>query len=189
MTNLKNSSMLELLPPDLRKDPETIAFAYAVDRQIAKICAYAEITQIYASVDSMPDWVLDILAIELRTPAYKETYSISVKRTLIKQTLAFWAKMGTPNAVNRIIEAIFGSGEIEEFWEYGGEPHHFRARTGNPNITAGNVAELKQVLESVKRLSSWLDEITMITEAETYTQYTGFWCCIGDVVRTPMAEL
>ena len=189
MTDLTNGSMLELLPPEMRQDTETIAFAYAVDRQITKLCAYAEQTQIYASIDNMPEWLLDILAVELRTPAYQETYSIAVKRTLVKQTLPFWEKMGTPAAVNRIIEAIFGSGEIEEFWEYGGEPHHFRARTGNPYITAENVAEFKQALESVKRLSSWLDEVTMNTSAETYTQYMGFWCSIGEIVRTPVAEL
>lgn len=32
--------------------------------------------------------------------------------------------MGTPAAVNRIIETIFETGYIEEWYEYDGDPHH-----------------------------------------------------------------
>ncbi|MFQ9474035.1 MAG: phage tail protein [Oscillospiraceae bacterium] len=39
--------------------------------------------------------------------------------------------MGTPAAVNRIIETIFETGYIEEWYEYDGEPHHFRAYVGD----------------------------------------------------------
>lgn len=189
MTNLRGGSMLALLPSAYSQDMETQAFAYAVDRQIDKLCGYADGTQVYASVDKMPDQILDILAVENRTPAYSQGYSLAVKVDLLRQTIPFWAQMGTPYAVNRMISTIFGSGYIEESWEYGGEPHHFRAMTGNPYITKENVDDFVRAVAAVKRLSSWLDEVALGTSAETFCSYIGFWVNGGEIVRTQPATL
>lgn len=189
MTDLKNGSMLMLLPEERRKSAETSAFSYAVDGQIRKVLAFADGIQFYASMDKMPGYILDLLAVELRTPGYKESYSTELKRELIRQSLPFWSKMGTPEAVNRIMEAVFGNGTIEEFWEYDTTPHHFRARTGNPHITKENVDEFIDVINSVKRKTSWLDEVALGTSAETFRQYIGFFVCAGEIVRTLPAEL
>ena len=68
--------------------------------------------------------------------------------------------MGTPAACNQIMEAMFGDGHIEEWFGYGGEPHHFRALVGNGSpIGVEVLAEFRRALDQVKRLSSWLDEI------------------------------
>ena len=108
----------------------------------------------YAAIATMPERVLDLLAVELRTPAYDENYSIRVKRALIEGTLVFYTQMGTPAAVNKIIETIFETGYIREWWEYDGDPYHFKAYTTNPAITSDDVEEFKRVLGSVKRLRS-----------------------------------
>ena len=107
----------------------------------------------------MPEKILDVLAVELRTPVYSQKFSIEVKRVLVKGTFSFYARMGTPTACNKIIETIFGSGRIEEWFDYEGEPHHFRAYAGDGKVDARDLAEFRQVLGNVKRLSSWLDEI------------------------------
>lgn len=71
--------------------------------------------------------------------------------------------------MDRLIQTIFGSGQIEEWYQYGGEPHHFRAAigAGGLTITPEALEELRRVLASVKRLSSWLDSITTITPMES----------------------
>ena len=86
--------------------------------------------------------------------------------------------MGTPAAVNRIIETIFETGYIEEWYEYDGEPHHFRAYVGDGGeVGPGELEEFRRVLSSVKRLSSWLDDIITITtmdpEIVTFTGTMG----------------
>ncbi|MEG1593273.1 MAG: phage tail protein I, partial [Oscillibacter sp.] len=133
-------------------------------QQVKKLCAYSDGTRIYAAVASMPERVLDILAVELRTPAYSERFSIGVKRALIEGTMTFYTQMGTPSAVNRIIETIFQSGYIEEWYEYNGKPHHFRAYVGDNGGQIGpeELEQFRRVLTSVKRLSAWLDDIITI---------------------------
>lgn len=164
MIKLSASRFTDILPENLAEQPEVQALAYAVGRQMEKLCAYADGTRVYAAVASLPERVLDLLAVELRTPAYNERFSIGVKRALIESTLTFYARMGTPAACNQIIETIFGTGYIEEWFDYGGAAHHFRAYVGSDGgpVDPENLEEFRRVIGSVKRLSSWLDDVITI---------------------------
>jgi phage tail P2-like protein len=189
MINLKASDFTSILPTNLASQTEVQAIAYALGRQITSVCAYADSARVYAALSQVPENVIDVLAAELRTPAYDENYSITVKRTLVEGTLTFYMKMGTPYAVNRIIEAIFETGYIKEWFDYGGEPYHFKAYTTNPAITQDDVVEFTRVLSTVKRLSAWLDEIILDLATETMDFYIGFWVQTGEFVRLKRATL
>ena len=169
MIELKGSRFTQILPYNLSSQTQTRALAYAIGIQVDKLLVMAERMVIWADLDRVPEQLLDYLAAELRTPAYRADYAVEVKRTLVRQSLLFYATMGTPAAVDRLIQAIFGSGQIQEWFEYGGEPHHFRATIGAGGITITPEAleELRRVLASVKRLSSWLDSITTVTPMES----------------------
>ena len=164
MIKLSGSRFTDIMPDNLASQVETQAFAYAVGRQIEKLCAYSDAARTYAAIATMPEWLLDYMAVELRTPSYDENYSLKTKRALIQGSLLFYTQMGTPAAVNRIIETIFETGYIEEWYEYDGDPHHFRAYEGDGGeVGPGELEEFRRVLSSVKRLSSWLDDIITIT--------------------------
>lgn len=178
MIKLNGSRFTVAMPENLKEQPEVQTIAYAVGRQIEKLCAYADGARTYAAIQSMPERVLDLLAVELRTPAYDENYSIKVKRALIEGSLLFYTQMGTPAAVEKIIETIFGSGYISEWWEYEGEPHHFRVVSTNITQVVEHLEEFIGTLRAVKRLSSWLDSITITAKGEHYL-YTGFSVRIG----------
>ena len=164
MIKLSGSRFTDIMPDNLASQVETQAFAYAVGRQIEKLCAYSDAARTYAAIATMPEWLLHYMAVELRTPSYDENYSLKTKRALIQGSLLFYTQMGTPAAVNRIIETIFETGYIEEWYEYDGDPHHFRAYVGDGGeVGPGELEEFRRVLSSVKRLSSWLDDIITIT--------------------------
>ncbi len=169
MIELKGSRFTQILPQNLSSQTRTRALAYAIGRQVDKLLVLADRMVIWAGLDRVPEQLLDYLAAELRTPAYRADYAVEVKRTLVRQSLLFYARMGTPAAVDRLIQSIFGSGQIQEWFEYGGEPHHFRATVGAEGVTITPEAleELRRVLASVKRLSSWLDSITTVTPMES----------------------
>ena len=169
MIELKGSRFTRILPNNLAGQTRTRALACAVGRQVDKLLVLADRMVIWAGLDRVPEQLLDYLAAELRTPAYRADYAVETKRTLVRQSLLFYATMGTPGAVDRLIQSIFGSGQIQEWFEYGGEPHHFRATVGAEGVTITPEAleELRRVLASVKRLSSWLDSITTVTPMES----------------------
>lgn len=162
MIDLRGSRFTAILPEHLRSR-ETEALAYAVGRQADKLLALADGVPFYAVLSKAPEKVLDCLAVELRTPAYRETYPLEVKRALIRDSLPAYARMGTPSAINRTIQSIFGFGHIEEWFDYGGEPHHFRAVIGQAedDVDQEQVEEFTRLLGDVKRLSSWLDQMAV----------------------------
>lgn len=188
MIDLRGSRFTDIMPENLASQLETQAFAYALGRQIEKLCHYADRVRIYAAVDTMPEKILDVLAIELRIPAYSEGFSIDIKRTMIKGTIAFYAKLGTPAAVNWAIRSVFGNGNMEDWYSYGGNPHHFRVCAGNGGkiATMENLNEFFRIVASIKRLSSWLDEIQLeSTPMSTTLRIAGTF---GSYSRTELLE-
>ena len=161
MINIYDGQITDLFSNGLRHNPETIAIAYAVLQEKRRILALVERTRLMAAVDSLEERILDYLAVELRTPAYEDSLPLETKRTLIKGTLPYYASLGTPAAVDWVTSAIFGNGGMDEWFEYGGDPHHFRIHiNGNHNIfSVEKFEEYIRAVYAVKRLSSWLDEV------------------------------
>jgi hypothetical protein len=92
--------------------------------------------------------------------------------------------------VQRVLKLrIFETGYIKEWFDYGGEPYHFKAYTTNPAITQDDVVEFTRVLSTVKRLSAWLDEIILDLATEAMDFYIGFWVQTGEFVRLKRATL
>lgn len=185
MIDLRGSRFTSILSEHLR-NRETEALAYAVGRQVDKLLALADEVPFYAVLSKAPESVLDCLAAELRTPAYREAFPLEVKRALIRDSLLAYAKMGTPSAINRTIQSIFGYGHIEEWFDYDGEPHHFRAVIGQEDdgVDQTQVEEFTRLLGDVKRLSSWLDQMVVaIRRAYRYELPFRFGGAAGTVLK------
>ena len=175
MINIHDGQITDLLSNSLRHNPETIAIAYAVLQEKLRILALAERTRLMAAVDSLEERILDYLAVELRTPAYEDSLPLETKRTLIKGTLPYYASLGTPAAVDWVIKAVFGNGGIDEWFNYGGEPHHFQVKIPIAGmITPKMMEELRRMIASVKRLTSWLDSIITYLELDGKVYITPF---------------
>ena len=159
MVSLQEAKITDALPQILAKEPWVQAMAYAVNNQLARLLTYADGVMVLASIDKMPDTVLDVLALELRLPYYDPTYSTTIKRELIRGGLQYWATVGTPESLTKILINIFGDAEIEEWFEYGGEPGYFRILTTNPNVSGETLEQFRKTAQDVKRLSAWLEEV------------------------------
>ena len=117
MTKLYDGLIADLLQNNGKHNPEARAISYAVLQEKRRAIDKVQQTRTMAMIDELPEIILDVLAVELRTPAYSESYAIEVKRELIKGTLAFYSKLGTPSAVNWVIRSVFGNGKVEEWFD------------------------------------------------------------------------
>lgn len=91
---------------------------------------------------------------------------------MIKNAIPFHRRKGTPSAIDDLISLLFGEGRVEEWFEYGGEPHHFQVITNNTDVTSNRAEEFIRAVESVSRLSVVLDRVA-ITQAEDLGIYFG----------------
>ena len=186
MISLRSGRITDILPEHLTEPLEVQAFAYALHRQIVKLCDMSDNTRIYAAIRTAPEEILDYLAAELRTPCYDMGFSVEVKRSLILSTLPYYMKMGTTSMVNSIIATIFGNGHIKEFFEYDGDPHHFMVHVTGAEATTRPTSEFREVLEQVKRKSQWLDGVEL--EFDTMERVARFGGAMSSIMTTPLAE-
>ena len=89
MTDLRNGQITDLLSNSMRYNPETISIGYAIRQEKQRIMALADRTRLMLAIDSLDERILDYLAVELRSPFFRDNDSIEYKRALIKGTLAF----------------------------------------------------------------------------------------------------
>lgn len=189
MINIHDGQITDLLSNTLRYNPETISIGYAILQEKRRILYLAERTLLMAAVEILDEKTLDYLAVELRTPAYSDSYPLETKRTLIKGTLPYYERLGTPAAVNWAVKAIFGNGAIREWFDYDGDPHHFQVDipiTGM--ISPELMEELRRTIATVKRLTSWLDSITTYFEMEGKVYITPFLWRSMPVTTLPEIE-
>lgn len=105
--------------------------------------------------DTMPEWRLDELAWETNCP-YDYNAAIEVKRRWIREADTLSELYGTSEGISRYMEGYFDAAALQEAWEYGGEPFHFRMLFPG-SWTPEKVSWASTAIETVKNVRSVLD--------------------------------
>ena len=155
----------EIFPTALQHDPKMIALAKSLTAELLTVSGQMENVLIYSRIDQLPEELVDILAYDMHVDWYSYEDPLAVKRQTLKDSVKVHKHLGTKYAVETAIGAFFPGGTVQEWFEYEGQPHHFRITIPLPGgITPEVLDDLKRRIWHVKRLSSWLD--TIITETQ-----------------------
>lgn len=125
MNSLENYVVTSLLPDSLKKDPFIVALAEAAEIELKEAYREAKIIANLHEIDKLPEFLLDFLAHEKHVDFYDNTLPIDKKRELIKNSPMLHRKKGTPWAVEQAVSTIFGDANVEEWYEFDGQPFHF----------------------------------------------------------------
>jgi len=157
MISLYDYQTYSALPPEM-KTPEGKASCYAFDRQKKKFLERLERVYIYADIEKVSDDKLDFLAVENRVLFYNTGLAPDVKRTLIKNSIYWYMKLGTSQAMTEMIDIVFGNENtsVEEWYTYAGEPFHFRVAVGT-EVTQTSISEFLRYLKTIKNARSRFD--------------------------------
>lgn len=161
MIDLYNSNITKILPESLAGEASVQALGYAINKAMKRLIDHCQYIGVYAAIDTAPEKILDMLALDLNTQYYDDSLNIEVKRALIKNTLVWYMGTGTPAAVVEMVEAVFGNGEIQEWFEYGGEPYHFKINTSNINSTDEMIRQIEALIGSIQNVRSYLEEVSV----------------------------
>ena len=113
------------------------------------------------------------------SPWYDRSYTLEEKRKTIKDSFYVHRHRGTKAAVERAISAIYPNPKVLEWFEYGGDPYHFKLRI-TVDFAAINEAKHQQVLQKIicyKNLRSHLDSVIYYTETEPKACYVAAIPC------------
>lgn len=149
------------------KDDEAVkGLATAVNQLTSTLAPKIKLLSTWNRIDEMSKEELDALAWELHISWYDYNANLSVKRQIIKDSDLVHSKLGTNWAVERVIETYFGSGRVVEWFDYDGEPFHFKIQTTNQRIKDTKAEEFLKILDAVKRKSAHLDAIEVIADGQ-----------------------
>lgn len=166
MINLRDGEIIDLLPEPLKNDPDVVAISYALKWAIGVILEKSATTRMYADVDHMPEYMLDYMAIESNLAYYDESFDIELKRELVRNAYISYMTAGTKASTEDIIKAIFGGGEIVEWYEEQenpGEPGTFDVKT-EARMTDKLYEQLTQAISRTKNCSSHMRYVSIMRE-------------------------
>jgi P2-related tail formation protein len=103
-------SLLELLPPNLRGDPDIVAASQASDRDFQDLCGKIRLVYTIADIDHASSEVVDALAVEMNCDFYDQSLPLATRRRLVKNAYLYKYFMGTSYAVRKIVEDIYTGG-------------------------------------------------------------------------------
>ena len=118
MTKLYDGQLIDLIQNNSRYNVEIQAISYALQMEKRRIMELAQHTRTMAIVDDLPEAILDVMAVELRTQYYTSDMTIDQKRDVVKNTMQWFCKAGTPAAVEELVYSIFGKGDVVEWFNF-----------------------------------------------------------------------
>ena len=106
---------------------------------------------------------LPFLAYAFKVDFWDKSLSVDDKRALIKQSLALHRYKGTIWAIEQVFEALKIKAVAEEWFNYGGEPYHFKIDLSleDKEITPARANELTKYVGIYKNVRSVLDELIL----------------------------
>ena len=162
----------KMVPKFLREDRNGYALMKAIE---AGMTYFLEAVQagleILNDPEKMPEWRLDELAWEYGI-VYDNDADVNVKRNWITNAVDFYKSYGTAGGIEKYLKARFADAIVQEWWEYDGDPYHFKVSiTGdwNQSINAWAV----RAVNEIKNVRSVLDEIAVNGEDSESTVLTG----------------
>lgn len=179
---IQNSDFYTILPESY-KNTEIQCVSYAISKAIARLCKKAQDIKVMAGINELSENILDYLAVELRAPYYSQELSRAEKAGIVASTLPWYMEAGTKNALEKLLQRIYGGGEVTEWFDYSdnpGQPYHFRVKVSSSNNAFDSedfTETLLSIIAGTKNARSILDGIGLMCEISTAENSAPFIGC------------
>ena len=151
------------------KSPEMQAVSYALQQAVKMISEKVEKTKCFSDIDKLNEDTLDYLAVEQRAMYYSQTLSAERKRAIIKNTLNWYTKAGTPAAVSEMVDVVLGDGKVVEWFDFDEPPYTpgtFDIVT-TALMTADIMEQLIGLIQKVKNVRSHVRRVIVKREIDS----------------------
>lgn len=172
---ITKEALLSTLPVVLDEDEGMRALAEPIAEELAARLPEIDLVRLYARVDELPEELLDILAYDFKTDWWEYNATLEEKRAVFKKIWFVHRHKGTRASVEEAVGAIFPGAEVSEWFQYDGEPYHFRMNVPIKEQQVRNAAtDYKDrvffLVNYFKNLRSVLETILFTFETELDTQ-------------------
>lgn len=168
MQDLQNLKFVDLLPPNLKDDPDACAIGAVIDKFFQIEIEKNKKTAIYSDISNQTHEVLDALAPDMHVDLYDQTWNLEKKREACINSQNWHDYKGTPEVLEDIARSLIGSAKVQEWWEYGGKRYHFKISFNliNETLDTYTLEQLGDIVRKYRNLRSKLDGINYKTTAK-----------------------
>jgi phage tail P2-like protein len=173
MISIYDVTLKDLLPDSLKNDPQVQALADALTTELQSISADLVRCILLPRIDELDEGAIDLLAWQLHVDFYEWDLPMQQKRDLVKQSVAWHQCKGTPGAVEQVVSIIFPVAVVKEWFEYDGEPYHFRVETDSALTNEEDLNRLVRMINTTKNTRSWLESVTIKRTINRGSNFSG----------------
>lgn len=160
MKSIWQPKLTDILPESILRDRQLRAAAEALDFELGRLSADAVQVLHLPRLDVLPERVLDALALQFHVDFYEpESMEIDVKRDLIRRSIYWHRIKGTRAAIEQLCRTVMDDVEIQEWYEYGGEPYYFKITAKGLRFEDQDAGKFWRMIDATKNARSWLDAI------------------------------
>lgn len=104
------------------------------------------------------------------------TKTVAEKREIIKKAIELHRYKGTKYALVKVLSSLNINGEIQEWFEYEGEPYHFKINIFLQNYAYNQKVfeSLKKMIEEYKNVRSVLEEISIESQFDAILNWATY---------------
>ena len=166
--------LMEAVPEVLKRDAKTSAICASVAEILSRQAQKIESVRLYSRIAQLPEGLLDILAYDFKVDWYDPDFSLDEKREILQSNWDVRRTIGTKYAVERAVSAIYPDTKVEEGFQYGGEPFHFKLliNTSYEKINREIHEKVMWRIFYYKNLRSVLDVVEYYDASGNATIYT-----------------
>lgn len=130
-------------------------------------------------IDNLPSDALPHLAEQYHitgNEGWLQCQSDSGKRALIKKAIELHRYKGTKYALINVLKSLNINGDIKEWFEYGGDPFHFKIDIFLQNYAYNEKVfeNLKKMIEEYKNVRSVLEEISIESQFDSPIEFLSY---------------
>ncbi|UUV16928.1 phage tail protein I [Fusobacteria bacterium ZRK30] len=174
MIRIDDISILRLLPNFLQGDKEIKLLIQVIQEELDLINTREKSLFLYGDFKVLDEPILDELAYQWRVEGYEQTLSKDIKPSLVETAYIVRKTKGTRYAVEKTIKDIHGDFELLEWYQYGGDPYHFKV-VGDTAPTGEKLEELYKSINRTKNERSSLDGIIVSSQWEGINYYSALY--------------
>lgn len=173
MIDYQSIRLADIMPENLLADERVKNAAAAIDTELSKVARLCSEVLLISRIDELPEEVIDLLAWQWHVDFYDSEYDLETKRKLVKQSIDWHRRKGTPSVLREVVSAVLEDAVVSENWEYGGQPYCFSIRLISGEMPDEETfAKLVKDIKSVKNTRSHLDGCSFFRPIEG-KQYVG----------------
>lgn len=172
MINQKETSILMFFPRFLKTVKEIINLSKTVDKKINQLLdKFSNLNRMKKIVDGdLAEDELELLLWEKHVDYFDKTLSREQKIKLVKSSLETHMKKGTRGALDKQLNVILGELTVLEWFEYDGEPDHFKVVIMDKQPSDEVVARLNRTISEYKNEGTIFEGI-MIVQTQEVLEY------------------